>query len=231
MTDDIVRSHYQRRPDGITLANWRDAPHNRWAFQHVGTLVPSVEIPSAAIDAGESREDAREELGDLRVGSHRDGTRVRLDELLVRSETTVLEVMKNGRRVYEWAAPHRDANAPHLLFSVTKSLTALLAGVLVGQGALDENAPVTRYVPECAESAYGDATVRHLLDMTVCAAFDESYLDRSGDYARYRVATAWNPTDVDSDGEDHDRTAGLHDFLPTIPRGDGAHGARVHYLS
>jgi hypothetical protein len=30
--------------DQVTLANWRKAPHNRWAFQHVRELVPSADI-------------------------------------------------------------------------------------------------------------------------------------------------------------------------------------------
>ncbi len=29
-----------------TLANWRAAPHNRWAFHHVREIVPSADIPS-----------------------------------------------------------------------------------------------------------------------------------------------------------------------------------------
>ena len=28
----------------VTLANWRQAPFNRWSFQHVGQLVPSARI-------------------------------------------------------------------------------------------------------------------------------------------------------------------------------------------
>ena len=29
----------------VTLANWRTAPFNRWAFQHVREIVPSADIP------------------------------------------------------------------------------------------------------------------------------------------------------------------------------------------
>src|SRR5947207_15273615 len=29
----------------VTLANWRAAPFNRWAFQHVREIVPSADIP------------------------------------------------------------------------------------------------------------------------------------------------------------------------------------------
>src|SRR5438067_6073005 len=28
----------------VTLANWREAPHNRWAFHHVRELIPSADI-------------------------------------------------------------------------------------------------------------------------------------------------------------------------------------------
>ena len=31
----------------VTLANWRTAPFNRWAFHHVRELIPSADIPSA----------------------------------------------------------------------------------------------------------------------------------------------------------------------------------------
>src|SRR5262249_58311202 len=32
-------------PEGqVTLANWRTAPFNRWAFQHVREIVPSADI-------------------------------------------------------------------------------------------------------------------------------------------------------------------------------------------
>jgi hypothetical protein len=30
----------------VTLANWRTSPFNRWAFHHVGEVVPSADIPN-----------------------------------------------------------------------------------------------------------------------------------------------------------------------------------------
>src|SRR5260221_13230637 len=48
--------------DQVSLANWRTAPFNRWAFQHVRELVPSADtahdpaairaLPTATMDAG-----------------------------------------------------------------------------------------------------------------------------------------------------------------------------------
>lgn len=40
-------------------------------------------------------------------------------------------------------------------------------------GMLDPESPVIQYVPEVADSAYGDCTVRHVLDMTVSSSFSE----------------------------------------------------------
>ena len=40
-----------------------------------------------------------------------------------------------------------------------------------------------------ASSAYGDASVRHLLDMTVSLDFVESYLDPESIFALYREST------------------------------------------
>ena len=32
------------RETQVTLANWRTAPYNRWAFHHVRELIPTAEI-------------------------------------------------------------------------------------------------------------------------------------------------------------------------------------------
>src|SRR5687768_1681572 len=104
-------------------------------------------------------------------------------------------------------------------------MSAILAGILVEQGKLDPTALVARYVPEVAGSAYADATVRHVLDMTVSIDFDESYLDPNSAFARYREAMGWNPVD------DPAKTPGLHPFIATLPRGKGQHGTRFHYIS
>jgi CubicO group peptidase (beta-lactamase class C family) len=84
---------------------------------------------------------------------------------------------------------------------------------------------VTRYIPEAAGSAYGDCTVRHVLDMTVSINFIEDYLDAQGDFARYRRATGFNPVPDGQKPED------LRSFLPTLRRGPGPHGQIFHYVS
>jgi CubicO group peptidase (beta-lactamase class C family) len=203
----------------VTLANWRLAPFNRWSFQNVGELVPSV---ATLPDPGRAETLPQDMSGLLAEQFSSLQGRARLTDFLQSSNTDALCVMKAGRFIGDWFAPHMDFGARHIVFSITKSLTAILAGILEGDGALDPDAPVTTYLPEAAGSAYGDATVRHVLDMTVSLDFDEAYLDSSGAFARYRRATLWNP------GEGKESLAG---FLMTLQRLPAPHGEIFRYRS
>jgi len=203
-----------------TLANWRQHPHSTWGFTHVDSLIPVAPIPTAAPTAL-----AQGEALDLsRVSLEWNGRRQSVSEALSETHTDGFLVLKDGAI----AASSYLNQAPedrHIVFSVSKSITASLAGVLVDQGLLDPDAPVTAYVPDVKGSAYADATVRHVLDMTVSIRFVEDYLDPLGDVARYRVAMGWNPpgavTGVD----------GLHRFVAGLPKADHPHGERFHYVS
>ncbi|TIU70739.1 MAG: serine hydrolase, partial [Mesorhizobium sp.] len=141
---------------------------------------------------------------------------------LTRSDTDALTIMKGGKFVGDWFAPHMQFGARHIIFSISKSLTAILAGILEGEGIFDPQAPVTRYLPEAAGSAYGDASVRHLLDMTISLDFEEAYLDPESAFARYRRATLWNPGGG---------TESLVDFILTLQRLAEPHGRTFRYRS
>jgi CubicO group peptidase (beta-lactamase class C family) len=204
-------------PETVSLANWRRSPWNRWSFHHVSELVPVAVIPTDPSRAKPLPEDL--------VVPNRlpDGTSI--DQVLCETETDGFLVLRDGALIYEWYANGLTADLPHIVFSISKSISATLAGILVGQGKLDPDAPVIRYIPEVGGSAYADCTVRHVLDMTVSIDFDESYLDPDSAFARYREAMGWNPVG------DPARTPGLHQFLTTLPRGKGPHGERFHYVS
>ncbi len=210
-----------RRSD-INLNNWRLSPYSQWSFQNVGEIVPS-----ATIAASRSEEPAEAVLGDfagLKFASP-DGAVLALEAFLRSSETDELVVMRNGRITAEWSAPYRDRFRPHIVFSVSKSLTALLAGILAGKGKLDFRRPIIEYVPEASGSAYADATVQQLFDMEVSVDFVEDYLDASGGFDRYRRATGWNPEKPEDPAPD------LKSFLCSIGKGNWEHGEKHAYRS
>lgn len=201
-----------------TLANWRLAPYSRWSFQNAGEFVPSAGIACA----GGAVESLTVDPTDLLAQSIAiEGRRETIAEFLRRSDTDAFVVMKRGEFVGDYFAPHMDDDAAHIVFSISKSLTAILSGSLQADGLLDPAAPVTRYIPEAESSAYGDATVQHLLDMTVSLDFDEAYLDPAGAFERYRRAMLWNP----GGGE------ALLSFILTIRKGPHPHGGPFRYRS
>jgi len=201
----------------VTLANWRRSPWNHWAFHHVSELLPVAVIPTDPARAKPLPQGAA-------IGAHlSDGTDI--EQVLRETDTDGFLILKSGKVVFEHYANGLTADTPHIIFSISKSVSAILAGILADRGQLDPDAPVARYVPEIAGSAYADCTVRHVLDMTVSIEFDESYLDPESAFARYREAMGWNPV------ADPAKVPGLHPFLTTLPRGTEPHGHRFHYVS
>ncbi len=203
--------------DSVILGNWRTAPFSRWSFQNVAELVPSAIRPPADPTPEPAGTTPRLLQAELAV----EGRQAALADHLAASDTDIFCVMKDGRFLADWAAPHADPLAPHLVFSISKSLTALVAGALEAEGLLSPDDPVTRFVPEAAGSAFGDATLRHLLDMTTVLDFDEAYLEPGSPFARYRNAMLWNP----GGGET------LRQFLCNLPRRPDPYGRRFAYRS
>lgn len=199
----------------VTLDNWRTRPSSTWSFQNVAEVVPT-----AAISTYTNGEDQIERPELLGAKSGVGGETVAA--FLRRSSTDALAVMKDGAFVWDWFAPTMEPGAPHLVFSIGKSLTAVVAGTLQDEGRLDPTLPVTHYVPEAAGSAYGDCTVQNVLDMRVSLDFTETYLDPQSAFARYRRATLWNPGPRDET---------LLQFLLSLKKGQGPHGGPFDYLS
>ncbi len=202
----------------VLLGNWREPPCSRWSFQNLGELVPTARVAARG-----GSEAPAQDLGGLL------GEKIALPNgaetvaaFLKRSDTDALTIMKAGKIVGDWLAPHMEFGARHIIFSISKSLTAIVAGILEGEGIFDPETPVTQYIPEAAGSAYGDASVRHVLDMTVSLDFEEAYLDPESAFARYRRATLWNP----GGGSES-----LREFILTLQRLAEPHGQTFRYRS
>ncbi|MCY0096298.1 serine hydrolase domain-containing protein [Hoeflea ulvae] len=217
-TEFETRNGFAR--DAITLANWRTRPYSFWSFRNVAEMVRSARIKTTS--SAELPDPVHNP--DLLARPAAPGASHSIEELLTRSEADSFILSRNNAIVCEWHAPGVDRSDPHLVFSISKSITALVAGILQDQGVLDPATPVGTLVPEAAGSAYADATVQHLLDMRVSLDFDESYLSLE-DYARYRRAMSWNPP------SDAGNDEGMLSFLCSLKKADGEHGGIHDYLS
>jgi CubicO group peptidase (beta-lactamase class C family) len=115
-------------------------------------------------------------------------------------------------------------DTPHLLMSVSKSVTSAVAGVLAGSGRLDVSAPVTAVVPELAGTSFDGCRVQHLLDMRAGTAFNEDYADPEADVRTYERVYLWRPSDGRPVPED------AIAYFATL-RNDGPHGGPFRYRS
>ncbi|MEL7521050.1 MAG: serine hydrolase, partial [Cyanobacteria bacterium J06553_1] len=144
-------------------------------------------------------------------------------ESLAANFTDGLLVMHHGKVVYETYAGCLNPANRHGAMSMTKSFIGLLGETLVVEGQLDENKLVKDYIPELTESAFGDATVRQVLDMTTGLQFSEDYADPDAEI--WQHAAAGNPLPKPADYEGP-RT--YFEFMQTVKK-QGEHGPSFAY--
>lgn len=206
----------------INLGNWRERPYSMSTFQNVAEYVPSAQIISARIAETPVRPFGH--FADIPV-SNVAGNTLRLEDFLEESHSDALVVMRGGEVIAEWYAPYVDPARAHIVFSISKSFTGMLAGVLEAEGKLSFDQMVTDFIPDAVGSAYEGLTVRDLFNMTVALDFDELYLDEDGSFDRYRRAMLWKPQRAG------DPTTNLRDFLCSLPRAAHPHGTLHRYRS
>ena len=222
--DDIMRGFPPSAERQVTLANWMQAPYTKWSYQHVSEILPAALVSRGQGAVSELSGDIQD-LDNLTFRAA-DDRELTVAAFLLESHTDGFIVIQDGRLVCEQYFNGMMPRTRHIVFSLSKSVTGSLCGILAERGQLNPDAPIVEYVPEVADSAFGDATVRHLLDMTVSIRFNEDYTDVTGDFGGYRVATGWIPA------KEYQDPAYLRAFLPTLAKADGAeHGQRFHYVS
>jgi CubicO group peptidase (beta-lactamase class C family) len=176
----------------VPKSEWDRAPWNRWSFQHVADILPTVAISRGK---GPVRELPRNERDDLDilpvVGTV--GEAVALAGSLEQTFTDGFLVMRDGAIVYERYLNDMTPQTLHLSQSVAKSFTGMLAGILARRRVIAINAALTDHVPELLGTAYRGATLRHVLDMTSGVRFSEDYTDPCSDMGRADVASGWKP--------------------------------------
>lgn len=205
----------------ITFQNAGQFPNLRWSLQHMRELVPSRNVwrgTGAATELPRSERDWSAFAFDDGAGA-----RLGIDAYAQRSYTDAIVVLHKGRVVLERYWSGMTPNTLHSVFSVTKSLTGVLASQLIAEGRLDPNARVSQYLPELAGTAWEDATVQQTLDMTAGVRFREDYADPTSEVIQYAIASGLVPMPP--------TWAGPRDtlsFLKTLKK-EGEHGAGFVY--
>ncbi len=163
-------------------------PALRYSVVHMREFMPTVNVPRGQAEQTpfHYRLDSRiDSLTFTATGTSRTMTWV---ESLAENYTDGILILHKGEVVYERYFGELTEDQVHAVMSLTKSFTGTLAAILVAEGMLDENKPVAWYVPELKTSAFGDATVRQVMDMTTALKYSENYADPQAEVWDFTMA-------------------------------------------
>jgi len=218
--------------------NWTAWPNTRWSFTHVDELRASARIAAGGpagdllpdANASSGQEDADDEAGlvdlDGLTVDDGGGSSWTLDEMLHHTCTNGFLVLHRGQVVAERYFNGMDRSTRHIMFSMTKTVTGVLAMAAVESGAMAMDDLLTVHVPELANTAYAPVTVQQALDMTDGIRFVEDYSDNKSDIMRYGVAMAFTPVPGNWDGPD-----GIHEAIMGLTERDQLPGESFLYKS
>jgi hypothetical protein len=195
-----------------SLGHWRELFPTRGVSRGHGPITPLPPGQPADLDG----------LSFKPIGSEQTMTWA---QSLDANYTDGIVVLHRGRVVYEKYLPSLATDREHIAFSVTKSFIGTLGALFVAEGKLDRDATVARYLPELTGSAYGDATVQQVLDMTTALDYSEDYADPNASFVPYARAAGMLPSPPGYTGP-----ATIYDYLKSLGK-NGTHGKEFHYRS
>ena len=198
-------------------------PKLRWTVCHIRELMPTTQVSrgiGAPIPLTPALDPAIDDVHFTPSGSD---TSMSWEDSLAANYSDGMLILHRGKVVYERYFGALTETGKHAAMSMTKSLTGLLAEILVVEGVLDESALVATIIPELGGSAFGTATVRQVMDMTTNLAYSENYADPNADIWAYSRAASPLPKPADYSGP-----VGYYEYLQTVSAA-GPHGAVFGY--
>jgi len=199
-----------------TYLSW---PQLRWSFNNMEQLVPSKAVWQGS-RASRPLRSAPHSFDHLDIVLA-DGRHMTWANMLSGTHTDGLAILHRGHLVYEEYFGAAEPHKRHTMMSCNKSMVGTLAECLMVAGRLDAQVLVPTVIPELADSAWGDATVRQVLDMVIGMHFHEDYLDPASDVWTFMRSTGMTPSRSDD-------PLTVADFLPTIAK-EGEHGTSFAY--
>ena len=214
------------QPDSVYFS----FPRLRWSVCHLRELLPTEQI-SRGLGApvplpylpGDEFVEAGRQIDALTFTPLGAAEPMSFQASLYANYTDGMLILHRGRVVYERYFGCLQEDGKHAAMSMTKSVTGLLAEIMVVEGDLDESALVRDIVPEIGGSAFATATVRQVMDMTTGVRFSEDYGDPDADVWRYSAAASPLPKPAGYRGPD-----GYWEYLRLVEP-EGEHGAAFHY--
>ena len=198
-------------------------PAMRWSVSNFRQLMPTVNVSRGLGTSAPLPRALRNDIDTVRFTPLGDTNSMTWADSLTVNYTDGIVVLHRGRVIYERYFGVLKEDGQHAAMSVTKSFIGTLGAMLVAEGTIDAKKRVDEYVPELANSAFGDATVRQVLDMTTALKFSEDYTDPNADV--WVHAYAGNPLPKP---KHYTGPRSYFEFLQTVKK-QGEHGTAFGY--
>jgi hypothetical protein len=211
-----------QKPMTITAANWNQPEHVAASFQQVQRLFPTLRLnhnPESRFNLtsrGKNVLDIEVPLGDNQTQT--------VSEVLTATHTDAFVVLKGNTIVAEHYFNGMTVDRHHLLNSVSKSYVGMLAGIAAERGLLDPVEPLTKYLPEFADSGWAGASVRDLLDMTAGTHYTEEYSEPTVSFWQEASVVGWKP-----ELKLTDTPSSLFEYALSLKETDQRHGESFYY--
>ncbi|MEK8051783.1 serine hydrolase [Ideonella sp. DXS22W] len=198
-------------------------PQLRWSFSHQRQLIPTTNVSRGVGAVSPLPRAERNDLDAVRFTPLGKTEPLTWAQAFDANYTDGIVVLHKGRVVYERYAGVFRPEGQHIAMSVTKSFFGTIGAILVAEGQLDENAVVAKYVPELQDTAFGDATIRQLLDMRTGLKYSENYADPNAEIWAHVRAGGVLPRPPGYSGP-----KSFYEFLQTVKK-EGEHGGPFTY--
>ncbi len=175
-----------------TVANWRSPVYSVDGFSRLEDILSTRTVRRAGAPSPWQRASTEPAVQYL-IPPPRGGGRATIDGYLARNPTTGLLVAVDDTIHVERYQYARNEAHRMVSFSMAKTITAILVGLAVQDGAIAsiEDAAET-YAPALKGSEYGRTPIRHLLTMSSGVQFREDY-DGADDSAKLARALLAGP--------------------------------------
>ncbi len=198
-------------------------PALRWSVAHMRQFMPTVNVSRGLGASIPILTNFNRDIDKVKFVPLGETKSMTWEESLEKVYADGVIVMHHGKIVYEKYFGALTIDGQHAAMSVTKSFTGTLGIILAKEGLIDTEKTVSYYVPELKNSAFGDATVRQVMDMTTALQFSEDYADPNAEIWKFSAAGNPLPKPKDYDGP---RT--YYEYLPTVKK-KGNHGDAFGY--
>jgi CubicO group peptidase (beta-lactamase class C family) len=198
-------------------------PALRWSVAHMRQFMPTVNVSRGLGTAIPLTKNGNKDIDKIKFVPLGETKAMTWEVSMQKVYADGVIVMHHGKVVYEKYFGALAVDGQHAAMSVTKSFTGTLGIILAKEGLIDTTKTVSYYIPELKESAFGDASVREIMDMTTALQFSEDYADPNAEI--WKFSAAGNPLPKP---KDYTGPKTYYEYLPTVKK-KGVHGESFGY--